>query len=151
VTGPVDDILGPMTPRDRPTVVLLVLAAAWSAALIVLALVLPGAHTLIVHAQADGQTFTTFTAGATLVQENGLKVLGPVGLPLVAVVVVAYALGRRRRRRIPGAGRATWGVVIVTGLASLVGILTVGPFLLPVVALLAVACGRAPERGVVMA
>jgi len=129
---------------DRTTSVFLALAAAWSAALVVLAAVLHGGPTTVLHSGIGGVHYTTTTAGVTLIQENGLKVLIPISVPLVAAAVVAYALRRRRRRALPGAGPVSWGVTIAAGAACLLGLLTVGPFMVPVAVFLVLACGRAP-------
>ena len=129
---------------DRTSCVFLALAAAWSAVLVVLAVVLHGGATAVLHSGTGAAPSTTTTAGSTLIQENGLKVLIPISVPLVAAAVVAYGLRRRRRRALPGAGPVSWGVTIAAGTACLVGLLTVGPYMVPVAVFLVLACSRAP-------
>ena len=79
---------------------------------------------------------------ATLVHVNGLKVLAPVGLPLLAVIVVAFALRRRRKHEVPGAGWLAWTVTGLLVGVALLGMLSIGPFIVPVAVLFAVACAR---------
>jgi len=137
-----------MNRLDRATSLILVIAALWSGALVVLADVF-GSTTTILHVQAGGGRYSTRTAGLTLVQENGLKVLIPISLPLVAVAVVTYGLRRRKKHGLSGAGGATWGVAIAVCALCLLAVLTVGPFMMPVAVLLVLACVRAPLRPVV--
>jgi len=104
---------------SRLTRVALTSAAAWSTVLVVAAL--------------------TF-GSPTLVQENGPRVLVPVGLPLVASVVVSGALWRRRRRARPGPGPLACVVTGLVGLLVLAGLLSIGLFVAPVMVLLVLAC-----------
>ena len=69
-------------------------------------------------------------------------------LPLVAVIITAVVLGRRRRLGRTGAGPAAWAVTGVVGAVCVVGILTVGPLLLPVAAGLVLAVAGAQARSV---
>ena len=69
--------------------------------------------------------------------------LVPVGLPVVAVAAVGLVLRRRRRRSRPGAGPLAWALTAVVGAVSVLGVLTIGIFILPVVVLLAVSCALA--------
>ncbi len=68
----------------------------------------------------------------TLVQENGLKVLAPLIVPLAAVVIVALALGHRRRAHKRGVGLLVWIVFGLLALLVPLGALTIGPFIFPV-------------------
>jgi hypothetical protein len=154
---------------DRTTRILLLAAAAWSVALIVGAFSVPfyqgsvssGTSTsTVVTGQPAGTAGPGERAGTTVAPEvttvvhhtsstlvgvNGARAVPIVSLPLLAVTVVAGALTARRRRGHTGAGPVAWtatGLVIV---GSTLGILTVGPFLIPVAALVSVACVRANE------
>lgn len=73
---------------------------------------------------------------ATLVQVNGLKVLAPVGLSHLATVVVSLALRRRRGKAKTGAGPLAWTVTALLAGAALLGVLSLGPFIVPIVVLL---------------
>lgn len=103
---------------------LLVGAALWSAALIVVGCLVSA-------------------AGGTIVQQNGPIVLVPLGVPLVAVAVVSLALALRRR---PGAGPVAWTAAVALGVLALVGMLTIGLFVVPAAVLVVVACSRSQDR-----
>jgi cytochrome bd-type quinol oxidase subunit 2 len=79
---------------------------------------------------------------ATLVQVNGFKVLAPVGLPLLAVAVVAFTLWRRRKNETAGARWPAWVVTVLLVGVALLGMLSIGPFIVPVAVLVAVARAR---------
>lgn len=132
---------------DRPTRVLLWIGAAWSAALVVAALLVPAYTTGATSSPGPLGTGSpkgppALSTTATLVQVNGIKVLALVGLPLVVVALVAWALGRRRARGQAGAGPVAWTLTVLVGLFALAGMLTIGIFVLPVAVLLVVACAR---------
>jgi uncharacterized membrane protein YhaH (DUF805 family) len=126
-------------------------AALWSVGLVVAAIVAPAytstsvsspsASRVAAHPTASLAQVYTHTA-ATLVQVNGFKALAPVGLPLLATVVVSLTLGRRRRRAKSGAGPLAWTVTVLVAGAALLGMLSIGPFIVPVAVLLGVTCGR---------
>ncbi|MHB8296788.1 MAG: hypothetical protein ACYDH5_19690 [Acidimicrobiales bacterium] len=145
---------------DRPTRVLLGAAALWSVGLVVAALTAPAYSSTSASSSspsspsgASGHPTTTPTmhvmhTSATLVQVNGLgsrvgfAVLAPVSLPLLAVVVVAFALWRRRKSETPGAGSLAWLVTVLLLGVALLGMLSIGLFIGPVAVILAVACAR---------
>lgn len=77
---------------------------------------------------------------ATLVEMNGAGVLVALSLPLVMAVVVGCALSQRRRR---GAVALAWTVTGLLGVFTLLAMLSIGVFILPVTAALIVACGTA--------
>ena len=144
---------GPAVRADRPTSVLLGTAALWSVGLVVAALTAPFYSSMSASSSspasptgAPGHPMTTPTqvahASATLVHVNGFKVLAPVSLPLLAVIVVAFALRRRRKRATPGAGRLAWTVTVLLVGVALLGTLSIGPFIVPVAVLVGVACAR---------
>ncbi len=70
----------------------------------------------------------------TLLQVNGPPVLVPLSLPFLAVVAVALLL--------PKHPRLAGAVTVLVLVFCLLGMLTVGVFVLPVAILLAVACSR---------
>ncbi|MHB8295066.1 MAG: hypothetical protein ACYDH5_10680 [Acidimicrobiales bacterium] len=143
----------PVLRADRPTRALLGAAALWSAGLLIAALTAPTYSSTSASSSspsspsgASGHPTATPTqvahTSATLVQVNGFRVLAPVSLPLLAVVVVAFALWRRRKNGAPGAGWLAWTVTgLLLGLA-LLEMISIGLFIVPVAVLLAVACVR---------
>lgn len=142
---------GPAVRADRPTRVLLGTAALWSVGLVVAALTAPFYSSASSSSPsspigAPGHPMTTATqvahTSATLVHLNGFKVLAPVSLPLLAVIVVAFALSRRRKRETPGVGRLAWTVSALLVGVVLLGMLSIGPFIAPVAVLVVVACAR---------
>lgn len=118
---------------------LLALAAGWSALLIVGALTVPAYSSTIVHTSVRGRP-RLVTSSGTLVAVNGVRVLAVVGLPLLATVLVAVDVRRRGRRGRAGGGPLGWIVAGLVSAVSLVGILTVGPVILPVAGLLVAVC-----------
>ena len=76
----------------------------------------------------------------SLVQVNGPKVLVPVGAPLVIVVMVALALGVARRRASRWPTVVAWMLTGLLDCLTLVGMLTIGIFLLPAAVAVTVAC-----------
>jgi hypothetical protein len=127
---------------SRDVSMALALALLWSAALVIAAALAPAYQSTTVT------TSGTVTHGsATLVNENGLGVLLITGIPLFLTVLASYALWRRRGR--PGAGTIAW---IITGSLAgfnLLAMLSIGVFILPVTACLAIACSihqRSPHR-----
>lgn len=103
----------------RAVRILLVVAVAWSVAILAAALWLP-----------------VYDSSRTVVEENGNGVLAVMALPLVASVVVAVALslGTLLARIV------AWGATGAVGLLTVLGMLTVGPVIVPVAACLVAAC-----------
>ena len=126
------------TRADRPTRILLATAALWGVGLVIAAAVAPAYRST--SASSSG---TVTHTSATLVQENGVRVLAPVSAPLLAVGAVTFSLWHRRRREQRGAGTLAWTVVALLGGFTLLAMLSIGVFILPVVVLVAVACARA--------
>ncbi|MDA8284011.1 MAG: hypothetical protein M0Z42_12140 [Actinomycetota bacterium] len=144
---------GPVVRADWPTRVLLGTAALWSVGLVIAALTAPFYSSMSASSTspsspsgASGHLMTTPAqvthASATLVQVNGFKVLAPVSLPFLAVAVVAFVLWRRRKKESPGAGWLAWTVTVLLVGVALLGMLSIGPFIVPVAVLVAVACAR---------
>ncbi|MDA8183415.1 MAG: hypothetical protein M0035_03165 [Actinomycetota bacterium] len=148
---------GPGVRADRTARVLLGAAALWSAGLFAAALSAPfyvgtsassSAPVSPIGASGFPATIPTQVAhtSATLVQVNGFKVLAPVSLPLFSVVVVAFALWRRRKNQAPGAGWLAWAVTALLVVFALLGMLSIGLFIVPVAVLVALACARSSDR-----
>ena len=108
-------------PRDQVSLVLLLAATAWSALILVV-------------------------GSLVLIPENGNGVVIILSMPLVLVGLFSAALAWRRVHHKPGPGAVGWILAGLTALLSLVGILTIGIFLMPVAALLFIVCGKAQER-----
>ena len=118
----------------------LVLAGVWSIGLLVLALVAPaysgesGSATMA----ADGTVTTSTTSStATLVQVNGAWVLLLLAIPLVITGLVALLL------RFRGRAAALVGAWVLTGLLGalcVVGLMSSGMCIVPVVMARVVAC-----------
>jgi len=80
--------------------------------------------------------------GETLVQQNGVKVLIPLLVPLVGVVIVALALRRGRRVQKSGVGAVVWIVSGLLALLVVLGAFTIGPFVAPVAVFVVLAITR---------
>ena len=76
----------------------------------------------------------------SLVQVNGPKVLLPVGAPLAVVVMVALALAVARRYPWRWPTVVAWVLAGLLDCLTLVGMLTIGVFLLPVAIAVTMAC-----------
>jgi hypothetical protein len=137
----------PIRRLDRTRTLLLSVAAGWGATLVIGALVVPAysssrSATVAISGSPPTTAIVTpprTSTARTLVDVNGLRVLAIVAIPLLAVGLVTMAL---RTRRV----KMAWSVTAVVIALTLVGILTIGVFVLPVAVLLGVACGRA-SRG----
>lgn len=103
-------------------------AALWCIALIVAAFVVPAYST-------DG---STGAGSATLVGENGAWVAGLLAIPLLLTLFVGDALWKRRAE--PGAGPTAWTVTGLLIAFNVLGMLSIGIFVLPVTICLVVAC-----------
>lgn len=125
-----------LNPRER-----LAIAGAliWSFGVLVAATTLPVYQSDSASAGTPGAA----TSGATLVEVNGSGVLAVTAAPLLATVAVGTLLLVRRRH-----GHATiaaWAVITLLAGLAVVSLLTVGSWMLPVVAALA-AAADAPYR-----
>ncbi|MBF4160405.1 hypothetical protein [Nocardioides acrostichi] len=114
----------------------LALAVAWTVLLIVAAARLPVYAGLTSTRSVDGRERTQ-TTSATLLETHGLVVLAVLAAVSAAVMltVVLVLLSRHH----VWATWAGWVPVGAVGLLSLAGLLTIGVFLLPLIALLGVA------------
>ncbi len=123
---------------DRATRIVLAIAAVWSVGLVIAAAVAPWYSSTSVSTSG-----LVVRGSATLVQENGLRVLMPICVPLLAVGVVTFSLWRRRKQVRSGAGALAWMLTALLAGFTLVSMLTIGLFVLPVTVLVIVACARA--------
>jgi hypothetical protein len=114
------------------------LAALWSASLIVAAFFAPAYRGVTTSVPCAGCQPVIEQESRTLVEMNGLGVLIPVALPLATSGAVAAFLARAR-----GSGRsalfAAWAAVGLLGLFALLALFSIGMFVVPTVLLLALA------------
>jgi hypothetical protein len=125
--------------RWRLAVRLTVAALVWSIGLIVAALLVP-AYSGQTVTDSRGVTLTT----ATLVQVHGARALIITAIPGVVSIVVGFALCRRRATGPRWTGIVAWSMIAVLAIVALLGILSVGVFMLPVVVLLAISTRLVP-------
>ena len=115
-------------------------ATLWSAALIVAGFFVKSYTSSAATVSTYSTTVTKNLPGLSLIQENGLKVLIPLSVPLAMVLVVAALMWRRKRAGLVLVGPTAWGAVVILGIVTLLSLLTIGPFILPGTVLLLVAC-----------
>jgi hypothetical protein len=87
-----------------------------------------------------GLIVAAYLGDRSLVQVNGPKILIPIGAPLAVVVLVALLLAVARRTPTPVPRIVAW---ILSGLLdglALVGLLTIGIFIMPVALAVTAAC-----------
>lgn len=118
-----------------------VVALVWSAGLVLAALLVPVYSQATASAGVDGVTLTQ----STLLEVNGARALAVVAVPSLASVVVLWAV-RARRHGARWGGPVAWVAVGVLTAEAVLGILTIGGFILPAVILLAAAVRLAPGR-----
>ena len=127
----------------RGTKIALAVALLWSTAFLVAGLTVPVYHQGSVS--SDGSRTTTVTSSSTLVEENGWPVLVVLMLPLVLSLVVAVVLLRTQRRT--PAVVVGWVATGLLAVLTVLGMLTVGLFVLPASIALVVACSLDTARG----
>jgi multisubunit Na+/H+ antiporter MnhB subunit len=121
-------------------------AMVWSLGLLLAALLVP-TYDVESSSPDAGVTLTQ----VTLIQGNGAWALVLVAVPVIASVLVAVAMVFRRREDPRWASPAAWSAIGVLALVALLGITSVGAFMLPVAALLALSVRLAPGWGDVRA
>lgn len=115
-------------------------AAVWGLGLVVAAFLFPAYRSSGMSSSGEPTQGTT-----TLVGMNGPGVLVVVAVPLLVTLLVGAALlARSRRAALPFA----WVLTALLALFNLVGMLTIGAFILPVTAALVVACALTSRTGV---
>jgi hypothetical protein len=112
----------------------LIVAVSWGLLLLVAGLVAP-----VYSTESSASSGVTTTGTATLVQVNGWRVLLVIVVPLLCALLVGGLLRHRGVR--PGAGPAAWAVTALLTAFNLLAMASIGLFVLPVTAALAVACG----------
>ncbi|MHB1209882.1 MAG: hypothetical protein ACYC1I_09285 [Acidimicrobiales bacterium] len=87
------------------------------------------------------------TVPQTLVQANGRKVILIVAIPLVGALLAIGTIVVRAWRARSGVGIITWLIIGVLGVLTVLGLLTIGPFIAPVPVCLLLAALRIQEAG----
>jgi heme/copper-type cytochrome/quinol oxidase subunit 3 len=127
--------------RWRLAVRLNVVALVWSAGLVLAGLLVP-AYTSNSTSHVNGVTLTR----STLAQENGVRAMALMAVPLLVSCVVLWAI-RARRSGARWGGPLAWMAITLLTAEALVGFMTIGLFVVPAIVLLAVATRRAPGAG----
>lgn len=128
-----------LTRRWRLAIRMTLAALAWSAGLLLAAL-LVGAYKGQTTSSDAGITLTT----RTFVQVHGLEALVLVLVPVLACLAVGIALWRRRHGGAAWSGPVAWAGVGVLALESILTITSLGAFLLPAVVLLVLSVRLVP-------
>jgi hypothetical protein len=122
----------------RVTSLALSMAALYGVGLVVAGFVVP------VYRSTSASSSGEVTHGSdTIVGVNGLGVGFVLGVPLLATAFVACALWLRSR---PGAVPFAWTITGVLAAFSLLAMLSIGAFVLPVTVALIVACSTCRPR-----
>lgn len=126
------------TRLPRIATVALSVAAAYGMLLVVAGFLAP------VYLSTSESSSGEVTHGSgTLVGVNGLGVVAVLGVPLLATVLVGYALRLRSRR---GAVPFAWTLTGLLAAFNLLAMASIGLFVLPVTAALIVACSTSRPR-----
>jgi hypothetical protein len=105
-----------------------------------------GRRALVLTALAFLWSVGVFVAGwATLVDQNGERVLWVLAVPAVVTLVVWVALWRRCSRGGRPSGYLAWAAVAALALFCLLAILSIGIFVAPVAVLLGFAVSLTPS------
>lgn len=120
------------TRPGRPASVALLLAGGWGLGLIIAGFVVP------MYRTASESTTGEVTYGSdTLVGVNGPGVVVVLAVPFVVTVLVGCALLLRAHR---GARLAAWTLTVMLAMFTLLAMMSIGVFVVPVTAALIVAC-----------
>lgn len=133
--------MSPRVASRRWSVAVRLAAAAlvWSAGLVLAAVLVP-AYGSDTSSASGGLTLTS----STLLQSKGAGALVLVMIPALASLVVAFAMIYRRRNGARWSSPAAWTAIGVVTVEALLGVLSVGGFMLPVAILLALAVRLVP-------
>jgi len=123
------------TRLGRTSSIALVSAAVWGLGLVIAGFLLPAYESTTMSPSGELTRSTQ-----TLVGVNGPGVVAALAAPLLATGLVACALLLRGRR---GAIPFAWTLTALLGMFNLLGMLTIGIFVVPVTVALAVACASA--------
>jgi hypothetical protein len=134
--------------RAHKTLGLTATAFAWAVALIPAAFLLPvysGETSTTSISTAGGPVISsTVHTSSTFIGENGSGALIALALPAVLVALVAFALYRKHAHGTRRSGDVAWILVAMLGVFCVLGMFTIGLFVLPVVMLLACAAALRP-------
>jgi hypothetical protein len=132
----------PIARRDhgRWAFALTVLACAWGLALIAAAMLVPVYSSQATYAPGAMSAM----ASATLVQVNGPGVLIAAAVPALLASAASVALHRRCTKGGRAGGFVAWSLTWILFALCVVGIASIGIFVLPVPALLAAAAALTP-------
>ncbi|MGA8719282.1 MAG: hypothetical protein WB557_14850 [Solirubrobacteraceae bacterium] len=83
--------------------------------------------------------------GQTLIQVNGVNVLFVIGAPVAIAALVWIALHHQCSRGGAVSGYLAWTLIAILGAGCVLGILSVGVFMMPVAVLLACAAALTPR------
>ena len=127
----------------RASAVALLGAALWGLGLVVAGFLVP------VYRSTEMSSSGELTQSTeTLVGVNGPGAVVVLAVPFLVTLLVASALlARSRRAALPFA----WALTALLAVFNLVGMLTVGVFVLPVTAALVVACSMSSKAGAAIA
>jgi hypothetical protein len=127
----------------RASSVALLGAAIWGLGLVVAGFLVPAYQSTEMSSSGELTQSTK-----TLVGMNGPGVLVVLAVPFLVTLLVASALlARSRRAALPFA----WALTALLAVFNLVGMLTVGVFVLPVTAALVGACAMSSKTGAAIA
>lgn len=127
----------------RASSIALLGAAMWGLGLVVAGFLVPAYQSTEMSSSGELTQSTE-----TLVGMNGPGVVVVLSVPFLATLLVAAALlARSRRAALPFA----WGLTALLALFNLLGMLTIGIFILPVTAALVVACTMSSKTGAAIA
>jgi len=129
----------PAKSRGRSAFALTVIAFAWGLALVPAALLLP-----VYQGLTSSSSGVTTHTSATLVAVNGPWVLSVMALPAGLALLAWFGLHRRCASASKHGGPLAWTAIAALAVLSLLGALSVGPFLLPTVLLLGAAARLTP-------
>jgi len=121
-------------------------AFAWAVALLVAALVVPvytDESSTSTLSAAGKVTSSTIKTHVTLVGENGQGALIALAVPAILSALVGLALHRKRTRGGVN-GQIAWALVAALAVFAVLGMFTIGLFVLPVVGMLACATAITP-------
>lgn len=122
-------------PGGRATRALLIAAAVYSVALIVGGFLVP-----VYTSESVTSSGAIARESQTLVEVNGAWVLVVLTIPLLVTIGVAASL-----RRGPSGRLAAWLLVFALGVFTVLSLLSIGLFVLPVTLTLVIACALAPR------
>ncbi len=123
----------------RVSSIALVGAAVWGLLLVVAGFLVPAYQSTSMSSSGELTQSTK-----TLVAMNGPGIVVVLALPLLVTVLVACALLLRARR---AAMPVAWALTALLAVFNVLGMLTIGVFVVPVTAALVVACTSGSKAG----